>query len=65
MCMGSLYHCIVSRAHLENDRSQNCDFGSTTTSGSVKYEAVLHSCGTSPLWGARGGALTCDNAHSL
>ena len=32
------------------------------TSGLVRYEAVLDSCGTSPVGG--GGVLTCDSAHS-
>ena len=32
------------------------------SSGPVRYEVVLHSCGTSPVWG--GGLPTCDIAHS-
>ena len=32
------------------------------TSGPVRYEAVLYSCGTSPVAG--GLVLTCDSVHS-
>ena len=41
------------------------------TSGLVRYEAVFHSCGTSPMGGGcvggggcGGGVLTCDSPHS-
>ena len=43
-----LYSCL--RTLSEWYRSQDCDIDSTTTtSGPVQYEAVFHSCGTSPV----------------
>ena len=45
VCMGSSYRCIVACAHLGNGRGRT----TTTTSGPVRYQTVLHSCGTSPV----------------
>ena len=47
----SLYSCLCTIR--ERYRSQKCDKGGTLllTSGLVRYEAVLHSCGTSPMGG--------------
>ena len=58
MCMKSSYDCIVACTHLGNGKD------STTvtlaallllTSGPVRYEAVLHNCGTRTVGGRVGG----------
>ena len=52
MCMRSLYCCIVACAHLGNctgRRTVTMIAPLLFTSGPVRYEAVLHSCGTSPV----------------
>ena len=54
VCMGSSYRCIVACAHLRNNtgrRTATMAAPILFTSGLVKYEAVLHSCGTSPVGG--------------
>ena len=55
--MGSSYRCIVACAHLGN--GQGCRTATMVaplpvTSGPVRYEAVLQSCGTSPVAGGGG-----------
>ena len=58
------YRCIVACAHLENGtgrRIATMVAPLLLTSGPVKYEALLHSCGTSPVGGE---VPTCDSAHS-
>ena len=55
--MESLYRCIVVCAQLGNGtgrRTTTMVAPLLLTSGSVRYEAVLHSCRTSPV-GERGG----------
>ena len=51
---GSLYCCTVACAHLENITGRRNVVMATPlllTSGPVRYETVLHSCGTSPVGG--------------
>ena len=48
VCMGSLNRCIVACAHLGNDTVRRTET-LLLTNGPVRYEAVLHSCGTSPV----------------
>ena len=62
--MGSLCRFIKSWCtHKERHRCRTVTMTATLllTSGLVSYEAVLHSCGTSPVgqW-----VPTCDSAHS-
>ena len=50
--MGGSYHCIVACAHLGNGtghRTATLAAPPLHTSGQVRYEAVLHSYGTSPV----------------
>ena len=57
VCMGSLYHCIVACTHLGNStcpRTVTMVAPLLLNSGLGRYEAVLHSCGTSPV-GQGGG----------
>ena len=52
--MGSLHRCIVAYTHLENGtghRTATMVAPLLLTSGPVRYEAVLQSCGTSPVGG--------------
>ena len=52
VCMGSLYHCVVACAQLGNGtgcRTATLAAPLVLTSGLLRYEAVLHSCGTSPV----------------
>ena len=54
VCMGSLYCCIVACAHLGNGtgrRTATLVAPLLLTSGPLRYEAVLQSCGTSPVGG--------------
>ena len=65
VCMGGggFCHFIIAWWTLRDwHRSENCENDGTilSTSGPVRYEAVLHSCGTSPV----GDIPTCDSAHS-
>ena len=63
--MGSLYHCTVAYAHLGNGtghRTASMAAALFLTSDPGRYEAVPHSCGTSPVAG--GLVPTCGSAHS-
>ena len=54
VCMGSLYHCIVACTDLGNStghRTVTLAALLLLISGLVWYEALLHSCGTSPVGG--------------
>ena len=54
--MGGLYRYIVACAHLGNGtgrRTVTMAAPLLVTSELVRYEAVLHSCGTSPVGGKR------------
>ena len=54
--MGSSYHCIVACAQLGKStgrRTATLAAPLLLTNGLVRYEAVFHSCGTSPV-GRRG-----------
>ena len=56
VCMGSLYRCIVDCAYLGNcpcHRTVPKAVPLLLSSGPVKYEAVLPSCGTIPVGGGR------------
>ena len=60
--MGSLYRSIVVCEHLGNGtgrRTVTMVALLLLSSGPVRYEAVLDSCGTN-----RGVGLTCDNTHT-
>ena len=53
-----VHSCIVACALREWYRSQNCDTGDTTTTHHpVRYEAELHSCGTSSVREGAGGYI--------
>ena len=63
VCMGNLYRCIgIACVHLGNG---TCHKTVTMAASlllscvSVRYEAVVHLCGTSPV-----RIPTCDSAHS-
>ena len=63
MCMWSLYCCLVACVHLWNGtgrRTMKMAASLLLASGLVRYEAVLHSCGTRPVGE---GVPTCDSAH--
>ena len=52
MCMGSSYRCIVACVHLGNGTGRRTVTLTTPlllTSRPVRFEAVLHSCGTIPV----------------
>ena len=52
VCMGCLYHYIVACAHLENGtgrRTPTMAAPLLLTRGLVRYEAVVHSCGTNSV----------------
>ena len=54
VCMGNLYRYIVACGHLGNStghRTATLVAPLLLTSGPVRYAAVLHSCGTSPVQG--------------
>ena len=63
MCayMGNFDRCISTCTHLGNSTCLRT-VTLLLTSDSVRYEAVLHSCGTNPVAG--GSVPTCDRAHS-
>ena len=66
VCMEGSYWCIVACTHLATStccRTVTMVAPLLLTSGPVRYEAVLHSCGTSPV--GDGGLLpSCDSVHS-
>ena len=52
VCMGGSYRCIVTCAHLGNGtgrRTATLKAPLLLASGPVRYEAVLYSCGISPV----------------
>ena len=56
VCMGTLYHSIVACAHLGNGsghRTARLAAPLILTNSLVRYETMLHSCGTSPVRGYR------------
>ena len=60
-CVDSLWHCIVALCTLRECRTATMTAPLLLTHGPVRYEAVLHSCGTNPVWG---WVPTCDSAYS-
>ena len=61
VCMAGLYHSTIACTHL-GCRTVTMVAPLLLTSGPVMCEAVLHSCGTSPV--GRGLVPTCDSVHS-
>ena len=58
-CMGCLCRFIVARCTGRKTATMTAPL--LLTSGTVRYVAVFHSCGTSPVGGQ---VPTCDSAHS-
>ena len=64
VCMENLYCCIVACTYLgsgSGHRTATMAAHLLLTSGPVRCEAVLHSCGASPVGGR---VATCDSVHS-